>query len=68
MTELAQAERGYNGCLSDAVHGRRALSDGRRQPVGLGKYGFTSQIGHKILDTRNGVAIRSPDSFRIDEY
>ena len=44
------------------------LSDGRREPVGLGKYGFTSQIGHKILDMRNGVAIRSPDSFRIDEY
>jgi len=68
MTELAQAEWGYNGCLSDAIHGCRALSDGRHEPVGLGKYGFTSQIGHKILDMRNGVAIRSPDSFRIYKY
>lgn len=25
VTELAQAEWGYNGCLSDAIHGRRAI-------------------------------------------
>lgn len=29
--------------------------------VNLGKDGFTSQIGCKILDMRNGVAIRSGD-------
>ena len=32
--------------------------------VHLGKDGFTSQIGCKILDMRNGVAIRSCDAIQ----
>ena len=60
MAELIQTKWGYNGHLSDVILGNMDLIVGANK-VNLGKDGFTSQIGCKILDMRNGVAIRSCD-------